>query len=196
MILGTQWYMAFNVIDGASAFPADFKEAAAAFRIHGWRWWRDVILPGIFPYYVTGAITASGQGVERRACGEAELHFECGFGIGGHRIYGNKFSGSSTARKHHLDDRFHETTQLHLGLFHPRNAAVTCIPYDLNFGSARLYFVVGLVFPRQFIERRLVTSFPVATFRYVKLLVFVIFNAGTVLVAPAISFSIDASRFH
>jgi NitT/TauT family transport system permease protein len=60
MILGTQWYMAFNVIAGASAFPTDFKEAAAAFRIHGWRWWRDVILPGIFPYYVTGAITASG----------------------------------------------------------------------------------------------------------------------------------------
>jgi NitT/TauT family transport system permease protein len=60
MILGTQWYMAFNVIAGATAFPTDFKEAAAAFRIRGWRWWRDVILPGIFPYYVTGAITASG----------------------------------------------------------------------------------------------------------------------------------------
>jgi NitT/TauT family transport system permease protein len=60
MILGTQWYMAFNVIAGATAFPTDFKQAAAAFRIRGWRWWRDVILPGIFPYYVTGAITASG----------------------------------------------------------------------------------------------------------------------------------------
>ena len=60
MILGTQWYIAFNVIAGASAFPTDFKEAAAAFRIGGWRWWRDVMLPGIFPYYVTGAITASG----------------------------------------------------------------------------------------------------------------------------------------
>jgi NitT/TauT family transport system permease protein len=42
------------------AYPTDFKEAAATFRIHGWRWWRDVMLPGIFPYYVTGAITASG----------------------------------------------------------------------------------------------------------------------------------------
>ena len=60
MILGTQWYILFNVIAGASAFPTDFKEAAATFRIHGWRWWRDVMLPGIFPYYVTGAITASG----------------------------------------------------------------------------------------------------------------------------------------
>lgn len=60
MILGTQWYILFNVIAGASAFPTDFREAAATFRIHGWRWWRDVMLPGIFPYYVTGAITASG----------------------------------------------------------------------------------------------------------------------------------------
>jgi NitT/TauT family transport system permease protein len=60
MILGTQWYILFNVIAGASAFPTDFREAAASFRIRGWRWWRDVMLPGIFPYYVTGAITASG----------------------------------------------------------------------------------------------------------------------------------------
>jgi len=60
MILGTQWYILFNVIAGASAFPSDFREAAASFRIRGWRWWRQVMLPGIFPYYVTGAITASG----------------------------------------------------------------------------------------------------------------------------------------
>jgi NitT/TauT family transport system permease protein len=60
MILGTQWYILFNVIAGASAFPTDFREAAVTFRIRGWRWWRDVMLPGIFPYYVTGAITASG----------------------------------------------------------------------------------------------------------------------------------------
>jgi len=60
MILGTQWYIVFNVIAGASAFPTDFKEAAATFRVGGWHWWRDVMLPGIFPYYVTGAITASG----------------------------------------------------------------------------------------------------------------------------------------
>ena len=60
MILGTQWYILFNVIAGASAFPGDLREVAASFRIHGWRWWRDVMLPGVFPYYVTGAITASG----------------------------------------------------------------------------------------------------------------------------------------
>jgi len=60
MILGTQWYILFNVIAGASAFPSDFREAAASFRVRGWRWWREVMLPGIFPYYVTGAITASG----------------------------------------------------------------------------------------------------------------------------------------
>lgn len=60
MILGTQWYILFNVIAGASAFPSDLKEAAGSLHIHGWRWWFKVILPGIFPYYVTGAITASG----------------------------------------------------------------------------------------------------------------------------------------
>ncbi|KAA0571147.1 sulfonate ABC transporter permease [Azospirillum palustre] len=60
MILGTQWYILFNVIAGATAFPSDLKEAAANFRIRGWQWWRDVMLPGVFPYYVTGAVTASG----------------------------------------------------------------------------------------------------------------------------------------
>ncbi len=60
MILGAQWYILFNVIAGATAFPTDFREAAASFRIHGWRWWRYVMLPGVFPFYVTGAITASG----------------------------------------------------------------------------------------------------------------------------------------
>ncbi|OWT64086.1 ABC transporter permease [Candidimonas nitroreducens] len=60
IILGTQWYILFNVIAGASAFPNDFKEAAANFRIRGWQWWKQVMLPGIFPYYVTGAITAAG----------------------------------------------------------------------------------------------------------------------------------------
>jgi NitT/TauT family transport system permease protein len=60
MILGTQWYILFNVIAGASAFPTDLREAAGSFHLNGWRWWIKVILPGIFPYYVTGAITASG----------------------------------------------------------------------------------------------------------------------------------------
>jgi NitT/TauT family transport system permease protein len=60
MILGTQWYILFNVIAGASAFPNDLRDAATSFHLKGWNWWRKVILPGIFPYYVTGAITASG----------------------------------------------------------------------------------------------------------------------------------------
>jgi len=60
MILGTQWYILFNVIAGASAFPSDLREAAGSFHLKGWRWWIKVILPGIFPYYITGAITASG----------------------------------------------------------------------------------------------------------------------------------------
>jgi NitT/TauT family transport system permease protein len=60
MILGTQWYILFNVTAGAAAFPGDLREAAENFRVGGWLWWRRVILPGIFPYYITGAITASG----------------------------------------------------------------------------------------------------------------------------------------
>jgi len=60
MILGTQWYILFNVIAGASAFPTDLREAAGSFHLRGWRWWVKVVLPGIFPYYITGAITASG----------------------------------------------------------------------------------------------------------------------------------------
>jgi NitT/TauT family transport system permease protein len=60
MILGTQWYILFNVIAGASAYPSDLREAAASLRVRPWRWWAQVMLPGIFPYFVTGAITASG----------------------------------------------------------------------------------------------------------------------------------------
>ncbi|CAG9222334.1 ABC-type anion transport system, duplicated permease component [Paraburkholderia sabiae] len=60
IVLGTQWYILFNVIAGASAYPNDYKEAAKNFRIRGWQWWRQAMLPGVFPYYVTGAITASG----------------------------------------------------------------------------------------------------------------------------------------
>ncbi|WP_028225469.1 ABC transporter permease [Paraburkholderia ferrariae] len=60
MILGTQWYILFNVIAGAMAFPGDLREAATSFRVRRASWWRKVMLPGIFPYYVTGAITASG----------------------------------------------------------------------------------------------------------------------------------------
>ncbi|MCQ2999920.1 ABC transporter permease subunit [Pseudomonas syringae] len=60
MILGTQWYILFNVIAGASALPTDLLEASRVFRVRGWQWWRKVVLPGVFPYYVTGALTAAG----------------------------------------------------------------------------------------------------------------------------------------
>jgi NitT/TauT family transport system permease protein len=60
IVLGTQWYILFNVIAGATSYPNDYREAATNFQIKGWQWWRQAILPGIFPYYVTGAITASG----------------------------------------------------------------------------------------------------------------------------------------
>jgi NitT/TauT family transport system permease protein len=60
MVLGTQWYILFNVIAGASVIPTDMREAAGMFRVRGLQWWRRVVLPAIFPYYVTGALTASG----------------------------------------------------------------------------------------------------------------------------------------
>jgi NitT/TauT family transport system permease protein len=60
IILGTQWYILFNVVAGASALPNDLKEVAGIFGLGSWQKWRDLILPGIFPYYVTGALTASG----------------------------------------------------------------------------------------------------------------------------------------
>jgi NitT/TauT family transport system permease protein len=60
IILGTQWYILFNVVAGASALPSDLKEVAGIFHLRSWQRWRDFILPGIFPYYVTGALTASG----------------------------------------------------------------------------------------------------------------------------------------
>jgi NitT/TauT family transport system permease protein len=60
MILGTQWYILFNVIVGASAIMPDLRYASENFGVRGWLWWRRVGLPAVFPFYVTGAITASG----------------------------------------------------------------------------------------------------------------------------------------
>jgi NitT/TauT family transport system permease protein len=60
MLLGTQWYILFNVIAGAMAIPSDLREAAAIYQLRGWRRWRTLILPAIFPYLVTGLITATG----------------------------------------------------------------------------------------------------------------------------------------
>ena len=60
MILGTQWYILFNVIAGAAAIPAELRAVAVNLRVRGWLWWRRIALPAVLPYYVTGAITASG----------------------------------------------------------------------------------------------------------------------------------------
>jgi NitT/TauT family transport system permease protein len=60
MILGTQWYILFNVIAGASGLPRDMRDAGENFGVRGWLWWRKIALPAVFPFYVTGAITASG----------------------------------------------------------------------------------------------------------------------------------------
>jgi NitT/TauT family transport system permease protein len=60
MLLGTQWYILFNVIAGAQAVPTDLREAASIYKLRGWRRWRVLILPAIFPSLITGMITATG----------------------------------------------------------------------------------------------------------------------------------------
>ena len=60
MALGAQWYILFNVIAGASAIPTDLREAMDVLGVRGWQRWKRLIIPGIFPSYVTGGITAAG----------------------------------------------------------------------------------------------------------------------------------------
>jgi NitT/TauT family transport system permease protein len=62
LLLGTQWYILFNIIAGTAALPEDLKEASSNFGVKGWQWWRRLILPGIFPHWITGTITAIGGG--------------------------------------------------------------------------------------------------------------------------------------
>ena len=60
MALGTQWYILFNVIAGAMAMPTDLREAALLFGLRKWQLWKTLIIPAIFPFWVTGAVTAAG----------------------------------------------------------------------------------------------------------------------------------------
>jgi NitT/TauT family transport system permease protein len=60
LLLGTQWYILFNVIAGAIAIPTDLKECCSVFHMQGIERWKKLILPGIFPYLITGLVTASG----------------------------------------------------------------------------------------------------------------------------------------
>lgn len=60
MILGTQWYILFNVIAGTGAIPKELRLAAQNYNVTGLLWWKKLILPAIFPYYVTGAMAAAG----------------------------------------------------------------------------------------------------------------------------------------
>ena len=85
MILGTQWYILFNVIAGAAAIPAELRDCAANLGVRGWLWWRTTALPAVFPYYVTGAITASGGSWNASIVAEVaswgETHLEA-YGLG------------------------------------------------------------------------------------------------------------------
>ena len=85
MILGTQWYILFNVVAGAAAIPAELRAAGVNFRVRGLLWWRRIALPAVLPYYVTGAITASGGSwnasivAEVASWGDEHLH---AYGLG------------------------------------------------------------------------------------------------------------------
>jgi NitT/TauT family transport system permease protein len=60
MLLGTQWYILFNVIAGAMSIPSDLREVSELYHFTRWQRWTKLILPGIFPYLITGMVTASG----------------------------------------------------------------------------------------------------------------------------------------
>ena len=60
MLLGTQWYILFNVIAGAMSIPSDLREVTTLYQFTRWQRWTRLILPGIFPYLITGMVTASG----------------------------------------------------------------------------------------------------------------------------------------
>lgn len=60
MMLGTQWYVLFNVIAGAMAIPSDLKEVSSILQLTPWQMWKTLILPAVFPFLITGCITASG----------------------------------------------------------------------------------------------------------------------------------------
>ncbi|ALA23656.1 ABC transporter permease [Piscirickettsia salmonis] len=70
IMLGTQWYVLFNVIAGASALPQDMLEMAKSFHSRGWHWWFKFIIPALFPYIVTGIISAAGGAWNAAIAGE------------------------------------------------------------------------------------------------------------------------------
>jgi NitT/TauT family transport system permease protein len=94
LLLGTQWYLLFNVIAGAIAIPTDLKEAAAVFKLSSLARWRKLILPGIFPYLVTGLVTASGGAWNASIIAEY-FHFQ-----------GQVFSTVGARCGHQLGNRF------------------------------------------------------------------------------------------
>jgi NitT/TauT family transport system permease protein len=85
MLLGTQWYILFNVVAGAMAVPSDLREMAASYRIGGWRRFRLLLLPAVLPYLVTGWITAAGGAWNASIVSEYVTfrgHAEAAYGLG------------------------------------------------------------------------------------------------------------------
>ncbi len=83
MLLGTQWYVLFNVIAGAMAIPTDMRQAAALFGVRGWLWWRRLVLPCIFPYLITGLLTATGGAWNASIVSEYVTYHDRSFSVAG-----------------------------------------------------------------------------------------------------------------
>lgn len=98
MILGTQWYILFNVIAGTMSIPRDMQQAVHSMGVKGWLWWKRFILPAIFPFYITGAITAAGGAWNMSIIAEAvswgKVHLEA-TGLG---AYIDKYSDGDMFR--------------------------------------------------------------------------------------------------
>ena len=98
--LGAQWYILFNVIAGASSIPNDLREAAANLRLPGGMRWRRLILPAIFPSYVTGGITAAGGAWNASIVAEV-VSYGCttlvATGLGAYIAAGHRASATSAA---------------------------------------------------------------------------------------------------
>jgi NitT/TauT family transport system permease protein len=95
MLLGTQWYILFNVIAGAMAIPADLREASRSYRFDRWQRFRTLYLPAVFPYLVTGWVTAAGGAWNASIVAEIVKYKGQVLEAGG---LGNKISAVSTAR--------------------------------------------------------------------------------------------------
>jgi hypothetical protein len=101
MVLGTQWYILFNVIARASAFPTDLREASTLYRLRTWQWWREAILPGIFPLSVPKIRFYSNDDEVRRGQAPMRCSLRAGWRAGSERLCQETDESSTHYNKWH-----------------------------------------------------------------------------------------------